>query len=77
MMKVLNTYRSETLSIKKLNNLKYVKTFPTFGEFNDSHDLEFNVYGLDIEGDLLSWQDIIDAYRELSVIGSQENNIEN
>jgi len=53
------------MSIKKIDCLNYEREFSTNADCNDSHDIEFNKDGIEINYDAIGWDDIKAAYKML------------
>jgi hypothetical protein len=53
------------MSINKIDDLNFEREFPSYGDWNDSNDIEFTKEGIEIDYDVLDWEIIKKAYRIL------------
>jgi hypothetical protein len=54
------------MSLNQVSDTEYEYVFPV-GEFNQEHCIEFTVDGIEIEGDIITWESVFDARRAAEV----------
>ena len=53
--------------MEKINNLNFIRTYPANDDgLNGEQSIEFTEQGIEIDGDLLCWDSINDAYNEIT-----------